>query len=86
LACQDFAHVPFNLYTDSAHVYGVLKTTETAYIGPANDEQLFHLFHELRLYYNNANIPILWAISGPILVFLGHWQRAIARLMPWFLH
>jgi hypothetical protein len=41
LACQDFAHVPFNLYTDSAYVFGVLKTIETAYIGPANDEQLF---------------------------------------------
>jgi ribonuclease HI len=25
LACQDFAHVPFNLYTDSVYVYGVLK-------------------------------------------------------------
>jgi hypothetical protein len=33
LACQDFAHVPFNLFTDSAYVYGVLKTIETAYIG-----------------------------------------------------
>jgi 2'-5' RNA ligase len=48
LACQDFAHIPFNLYTDSAYVYGVVKSIETAYIGPANDEQLFHLFHELR--------------------------------------
>jgi ribonuclease HI len=25
LACQDFAHVPFNLHTDTAYVYGVLK-------------------------------------------------------------
>jgi hypothetical protein len=48
LACQDFAHVPFNLYTDSTYVYGVLKSIETAYLGPTNDEQLFHLFHELR--------------------------------------
>jgi ribonuclease HI len=45
LACQDFA-VYFNLYIDSAYVYHVIKTVETAYIGPANDEQLFHLFHE----------------------------------------
>jgi hypothetical protein len=48
LACQDFAHVPFNLYTDRAYVYGVVKTTETSYTGPANDEQLFHVFRELR--------------------------------------
>jgi hypothetical protein len=31
LTCQEFAHVPFNLYTDSAYVYIVLKTIETAY-------------------------------------------------------
>jgi ribonuclease HI len=57
LACQDFAHVPFNLYTDSAYVYGVLKTIETAYIGPANDEQLFHLFHELRALLQQCQHP-----------------------------
>jgi hypothetical protein len=34
--------------TQIVHIYGVLKTIETAYIGPANDEQLFHLFCELR--------------------------------------
>jgi ribonuclease HI len=33
LACQSFTHVPFNLYTDSAYVYGVLKTIETTCIG-----------------------------------------------------
>jgi hypothetical protein len=57
LACQDFAHVPFNLYTDSAYVYGVLKTIETAYIGPANDEQLFHLLHELRALLQQCQHP-----------------------------
>jgi hypothetical protein len=41
LVFKDFAHVPFNLHTDSAYVYGVLKTVETAYIGSTNDEQLF---------------------------------------------
>jgi ribonuclease HI len=35
-ACQDFAHDPFNVYTDSAYVYGVVKS-----IGHTNDEQLF---------------------------------------------
>jgi ribonuclease HI len=48
LGCQDFAHVAFNLYTDSAYVYGVLKSIKSIYIGPTNDEQLFHLLHELR--------------------------------------
>jgi hypothetical protein len=43
LACQDIAHVPFNLYTNS-----VLKTIETAYIGPTNYDQPFCLFQELR--------------------------------------
>jgi 2'-5' RNA ligase len=55
--CQDFAHTPFNLYTDSACVYGVLKTIETAYIGPVNDEQLFHLFHELRALLQQCQHP-----------------------------
>jgi ribonuclease HI len=85
-ACQDFAHVPFNLYTDSAYVYSVVKTIETSYIGHTSNEQLFHLFHELRALLQQHQHPILWAISGPILSFLGHWQRAIARPMPWFLH
>jgi hypothetical protein len=57
LACQDFVHVPFALYTDSAYVYGVLKTIETAYIGPANDEQLFHLLHELRALLQQCQHP-----------------------------
>jgi ribonuclease HI len=68
LACQDFAHVPFNLYTDSAYVYGVLETIETAYKGPANDEQLFHLFHELRSLLQQHQHPHfvghLWSHSG----------------------
>jgi 2'-5' RNA ligase len=64
LVCQDFAHVPFNLYTDSAYVYGVLKTIETAYIGPTNDEQLFHLFHELRALLQQHQHPY----------FVGHLQ------------
>jgi hypothetical protein len=38
------------------------------------------------LYYNNANILILWAIFGLTLAFLGHWQKVIDRPMPWFLH
>jgi ribonuclease HI len=85
-ACWDFAHIPFNLYTDSAYVCSMVKTIETSYIGHTSDEQLFHLFHELWHYYNNTNIFILWAISGPILAFLVHWQRATLRLMPWHLH
>jgi hypothetical protein len=64
LACQDFAHVPFYLYTDSAYVYGVLKSIETAYIGPTNDEQLFHLFHELRALLQQCQHPY----------FVGHFQ------------
>jgi ribonuclease HI len=57
LACQDFAHVPFNLYTDNAYVYGVVKTIETSYIGHTNDEQLFHLFHELRALLQQRQHP-----------------------------
>jgi ribonuclease HI len=57
LACQDFAHVPFNLYTDSAYVYGVLKTIKNAYIGHTNDEQLFYLFHELRALLQQRQHP-----------------------------
>jgi hypothetical protein len=68
LACQDFAHVPFNLYTDSAYVFGVLMTIETAYIGPANDKQPFHLFHELRALLQQHQHPYfedhLWSHSG----------------------
>jgi 2'-5' RNA ligase len=72
------------LYTDSARVCSVLETIETAYIGPANDEQLFHLFHELRALVQQRQHP--YFVSHLTLAFLGHWQRAIARLMPWFLH
>jgi hypothetical protein len=43
--------------TDSAYVYGVLKTIETAYIGPTNDEQLFYLFHELRVLLQQRQHP-----------------------------
>jgi hypothetical protein len=71
-ACQEFAHVLFNLYTDSAYIYGVLKTIETAYTGHTNDEQLFDLFHELRALLQQCNIPILWAISSLALAFLDH--------------
>jgi hypothetical protein len=67
LACQDFAHVPFNLYTYSAYVYSV-KSIETAFIGPTNDEQLFHLFHELRALLQQCQHPYfvghLWSHSG----------------------
>jgi hypothetical protein len=64
LACKDFARVPFNLYPDSAYVYGVLKSIEAAYIGPTNDEQLFHLFRELR--------ALLQQLQHPY--FVGHLQ------------
>jgi hypothetical protein len=86
LAYQDFAHVPFNLYTDSAYVYGVLKTIETAYMGPANDEQHFHLFHELRAFLQQLQNPYFVGHLLSTLAFLGRGQRAIAWQIPWFLH
>jgi hypothetical protein len=50
------------------HVHGVLMTIETVYIGPANDEQLFHLFHELRALLQQHKHPYfeghLWSHSG----------------------
>jgi hypothetical protein len=68
LACQDFVHVPFNLYTDSAYIYGVLKTVETVYIGLTNDEQLFNLIHELKALLQQCQHPYsvghLWWHSG----------------------
>jgi ribonuclease HI len=73
LACQDFVHVPFNLYTDSAYVCGVVKAIETSYIGYTSNDQLFHIFTSYGHYFNNVNIFILWAISGPFVAFLGHW-------------
>jgi hypothetical protein len=68
LAYQDFAHVPINLYTDSAYVYGVLRTIESAYMGPANDEQHFHLFHELRALLPQRQKSLF---CGPSLVHSG---------------
>jgi hypothetical protein len=82
LACQDFAHVPFNLFTESVYVYGVLKTIETAYIGPANDEQLSQLFRELRALLQQCQHHYFVAISSPTLAYLGLWQRVIARPIP----
>jgi hypothetical protein len=86
LACRDFAQVPFNLYTDSANVCGVIKAIETSYIGHTSDEQFFYLFHELQALFQKHQHFYFMGYLGPILAFLVHWQRATSRPMPWFLH
>jgi hypothetical protein len=58
LACQDFGRVPFNLYTGSAYVRGVIKTTETSYLRHTSDEHLLHLFHELQVLITTRREPV----------------------------
>jgi hypothetical protein len=48
MACCDFPTEAINVSTDSAYVAGVLCAIETAYIGHTNNEELFHMFCQLR--------------------------------------
>jgi hypothetical protein len=66
LACQDFAHVPFNLYTDSVYVDGVLKTIETAYIGLTNVRELRALLQKCQHPYFVGHLQSLSSLPGPL--------------------
>jgi hypothetical protein len=73
IGLSEFCSCSFNLYIDSAYVYIILKSIETTYIGPTNDEQLFHLSHKLRAFlqqrqhpYFVGHLPSHSGLPGPL--------------------